>query len=688
MTDTGPDLLGRFIATFKRAVTAEMEAMRQRLGPFEVPLTGGRRQEGSGGDGPWLYVFRVLQANDKLVVNGECTLVTGTWEGLVTIVSLEGDEVCLRSDRPVELGDAAATLVIYPWFLYERLRAALQELLDDDTFHTGNALALFGRGPVRSLSVDPGRIGLPPELNGSQQRAVSLCCTHTPTFVWGPPGTGKTYTLGHIVTALLGLGQRVLVTSTTNAAVDQALGKLMELEQGQLALERGEVVRIGQGQAEDFGASLRQVVERLNARVREQLASLHERRRQAQEQARTCASMLETLDAEAQPQQLGFFEEVPHSTLEERQLQTVFSTGRAASILASPLEDQRRTIQGRRKRLEACLRLLKERVADLNGQLRREEANVVKGARVVLATMTNVYVNALLQRERFDTVIVEEAGMAVLPTLFYCASLSRDRLVMVGDPQQLPPIVQSSHAYVQRAMGRSIFEVTVPEPHASDLVVMLDTQYRMHPDIGDLVGDLFYGGRLRHGEGTAERAAIAAREPYPGAAIVVVDTGGETTCATREGSYSRYNEQSAQACVDLALAAVRDGVTSVAVITPYVEQSRLIRQLLPKDSGIRDQVECRTVHRFQGGERDMVILDTVDAVPLSPGVLLAGGSPGASADNLINVSISRARGKLIIVADVEYFRSRAPDGAVTRMLDRAMEMMETGLTTGLFLRSA
>ena len=70
----------------------------------------------------------------------------------------------------------------------------------------------------------------------------------------------------------------------------------------------------------------------------------------------------------------------------------------------------------------------------------------------------------------------------------------------------------------------------------------------------------------------------------------------------------------------------------------------------------------------------MVILDTVDAAPLSPGVLLAGTAPGASPGNLINVSISRARGKLVIVADVAYFRRRAPAGILVKVLRRAVQM--------------
>jgi superfamily I DNA and/or RNA helicase len=175
-------------------------------------------------------------------------------------------------------------------------------------------------------------------------------------------------------------------------------------------------------------------------------------------------------------------------------------------------------------------------------------------------------------------------------------------------------------------MGRNIFVVAASNSNTEESTVLLSTQYRMHPVIGDLVSDLFYDGKLRHGENTAGRGMIAAKEPYPDAPLIVIDTENSTTCAVREGSYSRFNEKTAQVCLDLAIEAVQAGIDSVAIITPYVAQSRLIRQLLSKYRNENQYIDCQTVHRFQGGERDMVILDTVDASPLSPGVLLAGHS--------------------------------------------------------------
>ncbi len=239
--------------------------------------------------------------------------------------------------------------------------------------------------------------------------------------------------------------------------------------------------------------------------------------------------------------------------------------------------------------------------------------------------------------------------------------LCRERVIVVGDPRQLPPIVQSDDEMVRRAIGRNIFDVTVPDPERSEAVAMLGVQYRMHPAIGELVGALFYGGKLAHAADPEATEAIAARAPFPGRPVVVVDTAGRTACERSAKGSSRVNLGSAEITADLALEAVTAGATSVAVITPYAAQAVEIRRLLAARR-IGDVVECATIHRFQGRECDVVILDLVDAAPMRQSALLS------AEPNLLNVSISRARGKLVIVADVAYFASTAPGGIVTALL--------------------
>lgn len=642
--------------------------MRERMGPYEIPVSEGALVDAVPDNEPVAYSFRLHLSSDKLVQGGECNLLTDRSDGLVTVVAIDGDRIVVTCNRRLDLPDGRATLVIYPWFLYERLQEALRALGESDTFHTDTALALFGKAPARRLTVSEATTtDLAEALNESQQRAVALSRLRSPAFVWGPPGTGKTTTLSYIVLSLLELGQRVLVTSTTNAAVDQALSSLATLEGGRAAIDSGAVVRLGHTHAQTHGAGLREVAERRYQDANLRLAAAERKRTRRLGELAAARTLLADLQANAEAAQLGLFNPTTVAAVDPARLAGLLRGPRPERFATLSVTQQARLVERRIGRLEQAASLGNERSQRLRQDLRQHESAVVADARLVLATMTNVYMSALLSDLRFDAVIVEEAGMAVLPTLFYCACLAQSRVIMVGDPLQLPPIVQSPEPFVQRAMGRNIFDVTVPDPHRNDLVVLLDTQYRMHPDIGDLVGDLFYQGRLKHGAVTAETDRIAACAPSPGSAIVVVDTAGTSTCGTPKGSYSRFNDTHASIAVEMARQAVDAVAGSVAIIAPYVEQVRRIARLLAMDPALAEQVECRTVHRFQGGERDVVIVDTVDAEPL----LLSDRRPGSSASNLINVSLSRARGKLVIIADVPYFRRHDPAGIISRVLAAA-----------------
>lgn len=677
-------LLARFVETFRKAIRLEMDAMRERLGPFEVVLGGGRAV-GTEENGPqsalgteqsarrYTYAFAVLESNDKLLAGTECTLRCGATEMLVTVEHFDRTAVRLKAPARIALDSTPIVLVIYPWFLYEKLISSLERLQEEpDTYCIQSALRTFGKAPVHRV-FSPSRCQCP-DLNESQQRAVSLCAESDLAFVWGPPGTGKTTTLARIVTTLAGMGLRVLVTSTTNAAVDQALSKLHEDPSGKQLFGSERIVRMGSTDAPTHGAALHEVLCRRHDEYGARLERLHASVVPRSRQVEACVQALEQLRRRDAPEQMSLFGETRTSGLDHLALSGVFPSGRIAGLLTCPPVPLREIITCRLKRLKRAETLTASLLATLEKALRGREHGIVKGARVVLATMSTVNIHTLLEGQRYDVVIVEEASMAILPLLFYCAALATHGTVLVGDPRQLPPIVQSRNEYVRRAMGRSIFEVTAPTC-AEDHLVMLDTQYRMHPSIGDLVSALFYDGRLRNHSSTQRHAGVIEGGPFPGSSVILCDIQGRGVCATAESSYSRYNDFSARYAAELARDAVGDGGAagdggnSVAVITPYVAQARRIRELLRGFLVDPSFVLVHTVHRFQGNERDVVILDLVDCAPLGPGILLAGAPGKSAAENLLNVSISRARAKLILIADGEYFKRHVPGSTVCRLLE-------------------
>ncbi|MFT3699970.1 MAG: AAA domain-containing protein [Kofleriaceae bacterium] len=640
------DVLDRFVAAFKRGIEGELAAMKSSTDAFEIRLGPGEDL----GDGRYSFALR---APERLERGTGCILKART-EQRVVIERVSETQVVVQATA-VDLG-AACSLIVAPWFLYDRLITALDSLTDAPL-----ALTLFGKtAPV----TEPAQLlHAHPNLDPSQRAAVELCVATNLAFVWGPPGTGKTVTLVEAIDELLARGERILLASTTNAAIDQVLAKLSTRSW----FAPGVFVRLGRSDAPTYGTELADLVEAARGSRRDAMTRARARIGEVEQQLTYARALREDLVPALTTQQSLF--SAPPPRLRAPALARVFSA--ADAIASTDAKHQMQVIDQRITRLEKVRRLTKARIAAWLVEDRETEAKILGGARVVLCTLANAYLSPLLVDQTFDVLIAEEAGMATLPALFVAAAKCTKRAIMVGDPRQLPPIVQSDDDLVRRAIGRSIFDVTVPQPETSPNVALLSTQYRMAPPIGALVGGLFYGDRLTHA--ASDVAPITARAPFPDEALVVVDV--PSTCARAPKGSSRINLDSAARTIELAHEAVLAGHGSIAVITPYAAQAVELRRLLVARK-IADAVECATVHRFQGRECDVVILDLVDAAPLTPSALV-------NEPNLLNVSISRARGKLVIVADVAYWTKS--DNLVARLLtsSRASRLDESHRTTYL-----
>ncbi len=660
--------LGDFVRAFRAGILEEISAMRDRLGLEDIALASGLEIERDEENRRWSYQFAHHASVGRLGAGHECTLMTPGAETTVTIRRIDLERLEVVAAEPVDVSALPISLSLAPWFLYQRLIDRL-EGLDVGIHNVDLAMKLFGRGQPHRSEVQPMLAAI--ALNNSQRDAIKLSIGSELAFIWGPPGTGKTTTLANLVEEFLVQGKRVLLASNTNAALDQVLAKVSALPQAMAAAERGEIVRLGHTAQETYGTALREVLDRLHSAHLEALGDRLGHAHRAEQLVARGSRLLDVLSATVSPQQ-SLFAEPTYDVSAVELTDLVPDSLREASLTKTP-HDLHALLERRVARFKLLASLSKRRVSQLRRALRDLEAETLARAKVTLSTLANAYLSPQLESARFDVVVVDEASMAPLPALFYAACLADDRVVMVGDPRQLPPIVRSDRSLARRVLGRNIFDVTVPEPSESSLVAMLDTQYRMCPAIGALVGELFYEGRLLSDSITRERADIAAGAPHPNQALVVVDTTSKTLCQRAKTGSSRTNELSAAICIELAAMADADGERSVALITPYAAQSRALNELAAR-RGLSGRVECSTIHRFQGQERDVVILDLVDTAPMPPSRMLSESDMKSSAARLLNVSMSRAVGKLIIVADVTYFDSELSKSVATRAIRHAIEL--------------
>lgn len=651
LLETSPSLnedprFRRTVAAFREGLTRELEAQKQQSRRSDLRLTFKAPLESK--EGRYRAAFSAEQQAEGLVLNAAGKLMSGEAEIDVKIAQLEGLELVLSSEAPMPPGEYRLSLS--PWFLFERLQEGLSQMeLQSEERPIEAALEAFGVLPARQLSSPSVEA---PELNEGQAQAVNLALCNTSSRVWGPPGTGKTTMLAVLVAEMVARGERVLLTSNTHAALDQVLSGFLKRESLKPLVAQGQILRLGPCQPDHRACAVRDVTHRLHEGLRRRRERSESRLEAVNERLGLLKARRHDLRIAAGPQQqLSLFEQREPEGLPRDWLVAQFGIYRGDRWAQMSLATQFELMERHYARLKALRKAHMNRIADCRDALAERQKQTVSRGRVVLATLANLTTSVLTEGELFDNVIVEEAGMALLPALFLACSRSTLRTLSVGDPRQLPSILTSRDSYVHRTLGRNIFEVgEVP-------TAMLTAQYRMHPEIGDLVSHLSYDGQLEHGRPAESFAEMTGKAPVEGVALAGFDLKGASVCQKQQGGSSRYNEESAVVCIKLAAKAVAAGYTEIAIITPYRQQVRTLRNLITPD--LADFVECDTVHRYQGKERDMVIVDLVDAESLGPGSLLRGGS-----SQLMNVAFSRARYKLFLVGELAYLCRQTPDSFV------------------------
>lgn len=728
------------------ALSEEIDTLKKGGGSDKYGLQDGRfRGEISG---RLVYSF-VLESDLNVPADSPAQLIVGDKVYDVTITALEGVEVSLAVREQLGQRIPSATLIIAPYYLLELLQKRLIEAKNGEiTVNKELPLRLFGRSKSKSFSLNGSpTMGDNPPPNKEQLAAVITALENEVSFIWGPPGTGKTWTLGILVRELVKRGERVLVTSHTNAAVDAVLIPVVR-SLPDSDVEQGAVVRLGDPQLQDpeiVNNTLDAVLERKSADLRAKQKTIESERKDFEVRRAKMRSVLEAIEAERKAEQnlrdrTVALEQVQDklrealtkaNALQQTRMQLQqklpeaeqagwfrrFLSGLDPDAIRRQIagiendieqtESRCRELEAERTRLiptveqakkeheevtqrlqrlgpippkdqlradlvnvEKTISNLTDRLAEIAKALEKLQRNIIRDARVVGATLFRLVLAEDLYKKPFDAVIVDEASMVPLTNLWFAAMLAGKRAVVTGDFRQLPPIAAASdeeqYPKAARWLCRDIFsEAGIVDQHGrvnrgDSRLAALRKQYRMHPDIGELVNTLVYrkdGHALEHCAPEVEVQQAAAL-PFRGATLVLCNTSAANPwCARFSSSYSRYNVYSAVVAVRLAAASLADGVNRVGLVAPYRIQVRLMQSLVEQYGLPRDTVEVANVHRFQGGERDLIIFDVVDGPPYKIGKLLQGRFP-SDATRLINVACSRAKGKLVIIAHTAYFEGR------------------------------
>lgn len=257
-------------------------------------------------------------------------------------------------------------------------------------------------------------------------------------------------------------------------------------------------------------------------------------------------------------------------------------------------------------------------------EIRKNSLDFVKDYPVVLST-TYSSRNTFSDEFKFDYIIMDEASQIDVVTGTLALS-SAKYSVVIGDEKQLPNVINDKvkkqadsifknysldigYSFSLNSFLNSIKKIVSNAP-----ITLLKEHYRCHPKIINFCSKKFYNNQL---------------------VIMTEDKGEENVIRiikTNKGNHSRDNSNQRQLDIIKDIVKELDENSDVGIIAPYNNQVSLIKDSVPN-------VEVSTVHKFQGREKDMIIISTVDDEI----------TDFVANSNILNVAISRAKNKLIFI---------------------------------------
>lgn len=512
-------------------------------------------------------------------------------------------------------------------------------------------------------------------INLDQLLAINNAMKYPLAYIQGPPGTGKTNTIINTIVTAFFNSTTVLFASYNNVPIDNVFEKLTHLEyHGQTipfpVLRLGNIDKVKA--AISYINRLRNQVQtvkiftstldkrkddridrakRLSARLKEyeEILDLKERKEtlshlmEYQEHIKNAMNLIpfqadlqgyQMQKMDERIRQIGEMSDADAMLLldrnEEEFYQYLFYTSaRYIKTIEEPKYQELREI------LDAGDDPLAQAQA-FNKYMQKSE-NVKKLQRVFPIIITTcISAHKVGQPEPlFDMTIMDEASQCNV-AISLVPIIRGEKLMLVGDPQQLNPVILLGELTNQKLRRKyhvadeydyrknSIYKTYLACDAVSD-EVLLHNHYRCNKEIIGFNNKKYYNSKLQ--------IQSKSRELHP---LVYVDV---------KSNQPQIKNTSPAEVDEVVAYAQQNQDKSIAVITPFVNQKTLIEQAI-KENELKNLV-CGTVHAFQGDEKDVVLFSTALSDRTNTGTYqwLKNNK------ELINVATSRAKDKLVLLAD-------------------------------------
>ncbi len=633
----------KFIREAIFALEAEIETVREK--PSTEILFNGKQLK-SGSVEYYDYSFECHQTAIRFAEEIKATV----GEKLLTIhpVAFEDKTAVLRF--PDNVGEEISQVHL-EWendFVLKRTLSEIMKLSDEDADVEQRLKRLFLPKSESVPSDQP--VVQDGNRNAAQLDAIEKAMQRRTLFIWGPPGTGKTDTLGYIIANYLKQGKSVLFASNTNRAVDVGLlSALNAVRVLSVQVQPDNISRFGETALESdelepyqFDIQNEKIVEQRKQEAGEWIELMSKR---------------------------------------EKLLRSVEKRFKKGKKPTSNQELELKLIEQKIKD-SGGIEKLEERIQELSSIKERRE---LRKKQLVATTLAKVCTSDLFHGLDFDAVVVDEGSMANLPYLMVLASHVKWHMVVVGDPMQLPPIALTADKEAREFLERDIF-TTVSDAENSEQLFswhdknpeftsFFDTQYRLESSLADVISTVFYEGRLKTG-----KVKQASLNQLNDRAFHLVNTskyGPFLEQKKGERGFKPINMVHQEVVERLMKNMEGRGIfmEQVGIIVPFRSVVYDLRNRL-YNAGIRN-VEVGTIHTFQGREKDYIIFDTVMSGEQQRGRQrhysvrpLDEQKNGLSVPRLLNVAFSRSRRELVVIADMNHIQKVYGNKFLGRLLNR------------------
>lgn len=299
------------------------------------------------------------------------------------------------------------------------------------------------------------------------------------------------------------------------------------------------------------------------------------------------------------------------------------------------------------------LNQLKSELGELSSQdekkyktlTRNAEREILTNADVICCTCVGAG-DPRLSRFKFRTVLIDESTQSAEPECMIPLVLGCKQVVLVGDHQQLGPVIMNKKA-AKAGLNQSLFERLVILGCAP---IRLNVQYRMHPCLSEFPSNMFYEGSLQNGVTMQQRLRRDVDFPWP-----VVDSpmmfwsnlGNEEISASGTSYLNRTEASNVEKIITRFFKA---GVhpNDIGIITPYEGQRSYVVSSMQSTGTFKKEnykeIEVASVDAFQGREKDFIVLSCVRSNDHQ-------GIGFLSDPRRLNVALTRAKYGLVILGN-------------------------------------